>query len=196
MGRAGYVLAGGRSSRMGTDKALLPYYGITLIEHVAGLVQLAAGSVCAVGGGEACERLGLRVIPDLWPGCGPLAGIHAALSDSSGDWNLVLACDMPAVPPVLLEELFVCAENSEADCVVPLPAGERPQPLCAVYHRRCASSAGAALAQGRRKLAGWLGGLRVEWRTAVESHWFVNTNTPEEWRLYLREEIARSPHGV
>lgn len=181
---------------MGTDKAMLPYGGITLIEHVAGLVRLAAGGVSAVGAGDKCARLGLRVVPDLCPGAGPLAGIHAALTDSSADWNLIVACDMPAVPASVLEELFVDAERSQADCVVPLAEGGRPQPLCAVYHRRCASSAEEALVQGRRKLTRWLEELRVEWKTAVEPGWFVNANTPQEWRFFLREEFARRPEGV
>lgn len=196
MGRAGYVLAGGRSSRMGTDKALLPYRGLTLIEHAAARVRRAAGSVSIVGPPARYRHLGFRTVADLYPGAGPLAGIHAALTDSADDWNLVLACDLPAVPDEFLSLLLAHAEASGADCSVPLTDGLRPQPLCAVYHRRCASRAAAALAAGRRKMTAWLEELRVEWLPAAEPGWFVNANTPEDWRSHLRELNPRSPEGA
>src|SRR6058998_1400393 len=95
--RAGFVLVGGRSSRMGRDKACLPLQGRTLLEHVAAAVAAAAGSVTLVGSPERYQNLGFRVIADSLPGCGPLGGIHTALGASPADWNLIVACDMPGI---------------------------------------------------------------------------------------------------
>src|SRR5712691_8368629 len=95
--RAGFVLVGGKSSRMGRDKANLPFEGRTLVERVAAAVADAAGSVTLVGPPGRYESLGLPVIADLEPDLGPLGGIHAALSATSAAWNLIAACDLPAV---------------------------------------------------------------------------------------------------
>ena len=80
--QAGFVLAGGKSSRMGRNKALLPYRGRTLVEHVAEIVETAAGSVSVVGDAETYGHLGYPVIEDVIPGCGPLSGIHAPRQSS------------------------------------------------------------------------------------------------------------------
>src|SRR5271165_5087016 len=92
---AGFILTGGQSSRMGTDKALLPFGDGFLIDHIAAKVTAAAGSVCLVGGHERYLRLGYPAIADLWHDIGPLGGIVTVLQTSSAEWNLIVACDMP-----------------------------------------------------------------------------------------------------
>src|SRR5215471_2768618 len=110
--RAGFVLAGGRSARMGRDKALLEIEGSRLICRVAEAVAGAAGSVTIVGDPEKYGSLGYPVCEDVFRGCGPLAGVHAALAASVADWNLLVACDMPDVEPGFLTELLEQAERS------------------------------------------------------------------------------------
>src|SRR6476619_4706690 len=95
---ASFVLAGGRSSRMGTNKALLPYRAGTLVERIAAEVQAAAGSVTVVGPPEIYAPLGLTAIPDLRPGLGPLGGIVTALTATAASLSLIVACDLPASP--------------------------------------------------------------------------------------------------
>ncbi len=106
MKRAGFVLAGGSSSRMGRDKALLRYGSATLIQHVAERVATAVGSATLVGSPARYARLGYPVVPDNFLDGGPLAGIQAALAASAADWNLVVACDMPGVTVEFLEGLL------------------------------------------------------------------------------------------
>jgi molybdopterin-guanine dinucleotide biosynthesis protein A len=91
--RAGFVLVGGNSSRMGRDKARLPFHGTTLVEHVASTVADAAGSVTLVGAPERYASLGFPMLVDSRTGAGPLAGIHTALASSPAAWNLIVACD-------------------------------------------------------------------------------------------------------
>ena len=133
--RAGFVLAGGRSSRMGQDKALLPWKGSTLIESVAREVFDAVGNVTLIGSPERYGDLGFPVISDKIAGCGPLGGLHAALSATTAEWNLLVACDMPGVTRQLLEGLLEAAEASGADALVPQTPGGL-EPLCAVYNVR------------------------------------------------------------
>jgi molybdopterin-guanine dinucleotide biosynthesis protein A len=179
--RAGFVLVGGASSRMGQDKASLPFHGRTLVEHVAEAVAEAAGSVTLVGAPERYENLRLPRIPDTRAGWGPLAGIHTALAASHADWNLIVACDMPGISGAFLKSLLSAAESSSADCLLPVGPSGRLEPLCAAYRLRCLRAIGASLDRGVRKVTEGLAGLRIsEWPVA-ESSWFSNVNTPEEW---------------
>ncbi len=175
------MLAGGKSSRMGADKALLPFRGGTLAGHVAAAVAAAAGSVAVIGDPQKYSSLGYPVIPDRIPGAGPLGGIETALNCTSSDWNLVLACDMPAVSVDFLRNLLDAAERSEADALVPAGPSGRPEPLCAVYHRRCGSALRQALDSGVRKVTEALAALRVQKWSVIDPAWFENLNTPEEW---------------
>lgn len=180
-GRAGFVLTGGRSSRMGTDKALLRYQGVTLVEAVARVVREAAGAVTLVGSRERYARFGIPVVEDRLPGCGPLAGIEAALSATQAEWNLIVACDMPALTREFLNVLLDRAERSQAACLVPASPDGRPQPLCSVWHRGCAEPVREALDGGARRISDVLAIVGAEiWPAAGES-WFLNVNTPDEW---------------
>jgi molybdenum cofactor guanylyltransferase len=182
--RAGFVLVGGRSSRMGQDKACLPFQGRTLVEHVANAVAEAAGSVTLVGAPERYQSLSLPRLADTQTGVGPLGGIHTALSASRAAWNLVVACDMPGISGSFLQSLMAAAESSAADCFVPAGPSGLLEPLCAVYHLRCLPAIGAALDRDVRKVTDGLAGLRVATWSVPESHWFRNVNTPEEWNQY------------
>ncbi len=176
-----FVLVGGASSRMGQDKARLPFHGKTLVEHIAEAVAEAAGSVTLVGAPERYESLHIPRIADTRAGSGPLAGIHTALSASRADWNLIVACDMPGITGAFLQSLMAAAESSGADCLIPTGPTGRLEPLCAAYHLRCLAPIGAALDRGVRKVTEGLAGLRIAEWNVVESRWFSNVNTPEEW---------------
>ena len=172
---------GGESSRMGRDKALLPYRGAALVEHVAREVAAAAGSVALVGHPERYLHLPYPLIADQRPGRGPLGGIHAALGATHADWNLVVACDMPAVTSSLLADLLDEAERVGAECFVARSPSGQPEPLCAVYHRRCRDSLAVWLDSGRRKASEWLLSQRVAWRPIECGEFLRNVNTPGEW---------------
>jgi molybdopterin-guanine dinucleotide biosynthesis protein A len=180
----GFVLAGGRSSRMGRNKALLPHRGGVLVEFVAATVQAAAGTAALVGSPERYARLGYPVIPDLYPGEGPLGGILTALAYSTATWNLIVACDMPALTEAFLDDLFRRAEAADADILLPLGKDGRIEPLCAVYQIRTHPALARAFASGIRKIAAALEGLRTVPVTVPDLAVLHNINTPTDWINY------------
>lgn len=175
---------------MGRDKALLPYRSATLIEAVASHLKAAVDRVAVIGEPHKYADLGLPVYPDLVPGCGPLGGLHAALSLRWADWNLVVACDMPELAaPVLLELLHQASAVADPDqaCVVPVSEGGEPEPLCAVYHQSCLAVVARALTEKRRKMKVLLGELNCIYQGRWPARLFTNVNTPEEWSHFERD---------
>jgi molybdenum cofactor guanylyltransferase len=187
MSVAGYVLAGGNSTRMGTDKALLQIDGVALVQQNAALVQATTGRASIVGDPQKYSGLGYPVVADRRPGNGPLAGMEAALLDSRFELNLIVACDMGSLNADFLERLYAraLALPNEADCLIPVGPDQRLQPLSAVYRRRCAAAFSAALDAGIRKVTEVVGSLdAIKWQ-APDSQVFQNINTPEEWTRYV-----------
>jgi molybdopterin-guanine dinucleotide biosynthesis protein A len=185
-GRAGYLLAGGQSSRMGRDKALLPVGNSTLAAHIAAQIREAAGNVTLIGPPEHYAHLGFPVIPDAIPGCGPLGGLLTALRSTSADWNLIVACDMPHLTAAFLDELFDAAEAADPDCVVAeSKAAEaergRRHPLCAVYHRRVLAAAETAIDRKLFKMHDFIASLRTEAWPVLDPTLLRNVNTPADW---------------
>jgi molybdopterin-guanine dinucleotide biosynthesis protein A len=165
---------------MGVDKALLELDGIPLVVRTARIAAAVCGTVSLVGEPAKYGHLSFSVIPDEFPGIGPLAGIEAALRVTTADWNLILACDMPAIQPALLESLFPAA------CDVALPAypDGSVEPLCGVYHRRCHSHILKAIDSGIRKVTNALDGLAIRYVPVVNPEPFTNLNTPDDVRRY------------
>jgi len=128
-----FVLAGGRSSRMGHDKAFLQLNGRTLLEHALDTARSVAATVRIVGQRAKFGSYG-DVVEDQFTQRGPLAGIHAALRSSETDLNLILAVDTPFVQPCALQYLIDAAAESEKLVTVPRVNGHL-QTLCAVYRR-------------------------------------------------------------
>jgi molybdenum cofactor guanylyltransferase len=184
MQRAVFVLAGGRSSRMGRDKALLPFEGRSLVEHVASQARGVTDNITLVGAIRRYANLGYPVIEDIFPGRGPLSGLHAALTSSNSNWNLVLACDMPGLSGEFLIQLVTRAESGYASAVIPVAPDGVPQPLCAAYHHHCLDAVAGALENGVYKITEALARLDVDFWLVPEAHHFRNLNTPQEWSAY------------
>ncbi len=157
---------------MGTDKAFLEFKGQTLLDHALETIADVCDRVAIVGDSakfatDESEKYRSRkysaIIADIFPGCGPLAGIHAALTHSPDDLNLILAVDLPFVSAPLLAFLFKTAEDNEAaDAAVTVPrAGRGLQPLCAIYRRAFCRTAEQALLAGNYKVDAAFSGLSV-----------------------------------
>ena len=176
----GFVLTGGQSSRMGRDKALLPFDGSTLLEQIATRVRAAAGSVTLIGPPERYRGLGLPVAADLIANCGPIGGVYTALKISSAPWNLIVACDMPAVTTDFLTGLLKAARDADAECLAP-ETGSGLHPLCAVYHRRALAALQSAIDHKSFKMHDLLRSLRTVAWPAADASLLENVNTPVEW---------------
>jgi molybdenum cofactor guanylyltransferase len=190
---AGFILAGGESTRMGRDKAALELGGEPMLERTARLLASVAGPPAVIGNFSGHDSFGLRVFGDDWPGAGPLGGISTALRVSSAPWNLVVACDLPYLTKAWLDFLVARALVSQGDAVI--PANMRgAEPLCAVYHKRCEAAIRAALERGTRKVTDGLKDLLVELIDPFE--WkgfdsdgllFKNMNSPEDYQEARRK---------
>src|SRR6185437_7990145 len=127
---AGFVLVGGRSLRMGRDKARLPLKSSLLIEDVTAKLGFVAQNVALVGESQRYRDLPFECLDDLRPGLGPLAGIETALASGRGELNLIVACDMPNIQIDWLRGLVRRAMNHESDCVVCRDTSGGVHPLC------------------------------------------------------------------
>jgi molybdenum cofactor guanylyltransferase len=168
---SGFVLAGGQSSRMGPNKALLELGGAPTVSIVGGVVQAALGNCVIVGPPDLYARFGYAVIGDAFPGSGPLGGIATVLCTTKSEWNVIVACDLPYLTEDWLRFLAARAVGSGAGAVLPRNTGGL-EPLCAAYNKSCAAAIETALGHGVRKVTDGLSGVSVE---LVE---------PEEWKPF------------
>jgi molybdenum cofactor guanylyltransferase len=180
-----FILAGGRSSRMGRDKAFLQLGGRSLLERALEAARAVAAEVRIVGQKEKFSSHA-PVVEDVYPGRGPLAGIHAALRSSGTELNLVLGVDTPFIDARFLHHLIDQASASGAVVTVPRIAGQN-QPLCAVYRREFAEMAEESLQVGHNKIDSLFEktSLRIVdeaemQRLAFDPGMFDNLNTPED----------------
>ena len=186
-----FVLTGGKSERMGNDKAMLRLSsGITLLEHALGVASAVAGEVGIVG---PRQRYGTyawagEIVEDIIPDRGPLGGIHAALCASQTDWNIFLAVDLPRVSAELLLWMLKIARADGKEVTVASVDGGL-HPLCGVYRKSFMRRAEQGLKEGHNKVAANFdpASLRIltedEVRNAGFSlDMFINVNTPEEFQ--------------
>ncbi|MCJ7583473.1 MAG: molybdenum cofactor guanylyltransferase [Anaerolineales bacterium] len=184
------IQAGGESSRMGKDKALLPFLGHPLILRVVDRLAAFADEVVVTANNPADYAfLGLLLFADLLPGRGALGGLYTAINVAKNPLVAVAACDMPFASRALFEYERDLLIETGADVVIPSSA-EGLEPLHAVYRRAtCLPAIQDALAAGEWKLIAWFPAVKVRMLTPAETARhdpqglaFLNLNTPEEFR--------------
>lgn len=183
----GFILVGGASSRMGTDKARLEMNGLEFVERIAGALACVTERVSVVGAREESAVWQLPVVPDVYTKWGALGGLHAALAACRAPWAAVVACDLPLVTGELFARL--AARCANFDAVVPVQPDGRPQPLCALYRvAPCLGRAEELIASGERRPRALLRGVRTRWVEVAELAdlegaplFFTNVNTPEDY---------------
>lgn len=184
---AGAVLAGGRSSRLGRDKALLEVGGETLLARAVRTLASVCDEVIVVGPAERRAAVpGVRVVPDERPGAGPLGGIATALRATGAERLLVVATDMPLLNPALLR--YVIDLSPGYDVTIPRVEG-RTQQLHAVYGRDCLTVIDDQLGREDYKIDRFFARVRVRMveedeirRIDPDLHSFRNINTREDWQ--------------
>jgi molybdopterin-guanine dinucleotide biosynthesis protein A len=179
----GAILAGGASRRMGRDKLFLRFGARTALERVSEAMTPLVGRLRVVGRAPSAELPEAQ--PDLYPGLGPLAGVHAALATALSDRVLVVACDFPLVTTSFLQALLE-ALTPNYDAVVPSPAGE-PLAVCAVYRVTCAPEAARRLDRGELAIRDFAKSLHTRFlgdrdlsRLDPSGSCLLNVNTPQD----------------
>jgi molybdopterin-guanine dinucleotide biosynthesis protein A len=180
------IQAGGQSSRMGRDKALVSLAGQPMVQHVfARLIGLGDETLVTTNNQDELDFLDLPLIPDEEPGAGALPGLRTALSAAQGDRVLVVACDMPFVNRLLLEHLIEL--SADADVVVPRWE-DRYQTMQTVYAReKVLAAVDEALAQGDQRMISFYPQVKVRIVSSDEvaqydpsGRSFFNVNTPQD----------------
>lgn len=180
------ILAGGRSSRMGRDKAMLPLGNETFLSRLIAEYSPAFPVYVSVGEAGRFETCGAGELVDLHPGMGPLAGLEAAFAGTDADAVFLTATDLPFGTLELARQLLDMLGDADA-CVIRRSDG-KTEPAFGVYRRSCLEPLRACLAEGRRSFRGLLDRVNVRWAEETELQKFSlpellqNVNTPEEYR--------------
>ena len=192
----GVILAGGQSSRMGSNKALLPFQGGRFIEAIfRQFSELFPEVLLVTNNPEQYTFLPCRKVADLYPGLGALAGLHAGLYHAANPHIFAVACDMPW----LNSSLIRLQAALRHDCDVVIPQGENGlEPLHALYGKQCLRPMEEALSNNRRRIVSFFPQVRVhqvakEQIAAIDPDFdsFRNVNTPEDY-FQLRAEYSES----
>lgn len=192
----GIILAGGKSSRMGEDKAFLEFEGKRLIEWVILVLREAGQEIIIVANDPwKFKGLGLKVVKDILPDKSPLVGLYSGLLSSSSQYNFVCGTDMPFLNPSLIKYML---DQAQGGCDVFVPRiGGRVEPLCAVYKRSCLSSIAEVIKEGlsstpigekRLSLQSFFDRVKIRYITEDE---IMPFGRPEKlfFNINIREEI-------
>lgn len=177
---SGAILAGGKSSRMGQEKALLLWEGKPMVMRVAQTLQQVFSEVLVVSdNAETYRFLGLRIVPDIFKGCGPLGGIHSALVHAAAEGVFVCSCDMPCITPALVRKIV---HRSSLREVTFASDGMQLHPLLGVYPKTILPSIQVELQTGPKRMFTFL--TRVP-HTVIDLSEFSdqlrNINSPEDY---------------
>lgn len=174
------VLAGGKSSRMGQDKGLLPLGGRKMIEHVLNTAQTITPNVLIVANNEEYVNFSYRCFPDEIADCGPMGAIFTALQKAGTDKVLVLCCDAPLISTDVLRALV---ENSGRENVLAAVHNGELQPLCAIYDKSCLGYFKNAISASHLKMKTALQELKAKtlaFDGEMYREAFLNVNTPAD----------------
>ena len=180
------VLCGGRSTRMGSDKASLPFGNETMLERISRIVSEVTDEVIVVGRRDQDAS----TMHDAIEAQGPLAGIAAGLSASKTDLNVIVACDMPLIKPAVLRRLVSLIDDNDI-CVAVVDG--HASALCGVYRSRIASDAQELLDSGERRVMRLLDRVQTKRVDAAAFHdidpnldTFLSCDTPEAYQAALK----------
>lgn len=188
-GITGIILAGGKSSRMGTSKGIMKINGKTFVENILHALTPVVDSVLIIANDPVYKKFG-PVYEDIIKGCGPMGGIYTGLMNSPTKKNIVVSCDIPFITAQMLS--FIKNKSGDAEIAVPEHRGEL-EPLCAVYTKDCADRFRQLLETGEFKMHEALKyfdfkRIIVPEREKCERN-FININTPQEFQMANKQMV-------
>lgn len=178
------ILAGGKSSRFGADKALAQFNGKTLIHNAIELAKKVTSNIIIISNQDGYDQLGFPVFPDIYKDTGPIGGVHSGLVNSNSELNFVLAADMPHVTLPLIKYTIDKATIT-SNSVIPIANG-LPEPLCGVYLKKAITTLERCIKSGKLKMMEVLKELKVEYLDVnaemnfYSPYLFSNINTGED----------------
>lgn len=180
----GIILAGGKSSRMGTDKGMLVLNGKKIIEYVIAALTPNVSEVIIISNNENYNYLGYKVYKDIVKECGPIGGIFTGLEKSITENNIIVSCDIPNISSTMIA--YIISNSDEEDALIPVHSGQ-PEPLCAVYKKSTAKDFKQLLNSGNYKMLDALKHLKTSYLDVVNAQGFSedifsNINTPAEFQ--------------
>ena len=178
----GYILAGGKSSRMGIDKGLILFNGKVIIQHIIEQLQPLVSKLVIVSNNDEYEKFGIEVIADLIKDTGPAAGIYTALSHTNKNLNFIVSCDMPFINTNNIE--FIIQNSAHSQITVPVRK-EIIEPLFGVYSKDCMTKWAELIQQGIIKLQEMilqfkLNIIKVDHNVLFNELSFMNINTKND----------------
>ncbi len=179
------VLAGGKSERMGIDKATLKVGKVTMIEHICKQLQENFDQVLvSAADTKKYSFLGYHIVADVEKGQGPLMGIACALAESKNDLNFIIACDIPDIDFGFVEDMINMAQSGNYDAVVPKTARDDFETLFAVYRKSLVDVINESLASGKRRITDIFERCNVKHIILPDAPWLKNLNTPRDYHEY------------
>lgn len=185
MSYSGIILAGGQSTRMGQDKALMEFDGIPMIQHIANTLKAFTNEIIVASNNPVHHQFGDCGVLDNFPNSGPMAGIEAGLSQSRNDLSIVISCDAPFVNELVIEKLIEAEKKAgEMTEAVVASCGTQIHPLIGIYRKSSLDIIRTRLQEGQLRMMDLLVGLNVKYiefpKTDIKN--FLNLNTQEEWK--------------
>ena len=182
------LFAGGASRRMGTDKALLPWRGSTLVRYLAGELGFFSEKILSAQKASLLPGADWRLVPDLRSDCGPLGALESVLSTMRSDAALCVACDLPFFTREL-GQAMLRAFREGADCLICRDETGRVHPVCAIYRRQALPVVTGQLQAGDFRMMHLLANLKTDYFPVTAAQ-MQNANTPEIW-----SEITENDHA-
>lgn len=174
----GIVIAGGKSTRMGEDKALMEYEGKRLIDNAISIIEPLCSAII-VSSNKIIDGIEYLQVKDTFSDIGPIGGLHATLSKSIADNNIIIPCDVPDITSDFY--LKMLSEIHDADAVIPRHANNEIEPLIGVYSKRCLLEIENQIAKGDFKMVNLLHRLSVYYFDVKGEANFRNINSPSDF---------------
>ncbi len=178
----GIILAGGKSSRMGTDKGLLTFKNLPLVQYCINALTPFAATIMIITANKAYDKFNVPCYADLYPDAGPLGGIHTGLHYSTTEANFVLSCDTPFITGTIIQKIQDLYQDAKS--ITTIVSNEKLMPTIGMYPKSLSPSLTKEIKKGNLKLTDYV--LNQQYQalklTGQESEMLVNINTKEEYQ--------------
>lgn len=184
------ILAGGKSTRMGTDKAMLKIKGQTTVERLRDkLSPLFDEVIVSTAGTNIVNISSVKLVADIFPDKGPISGIYSCLKESSSNVNFVVGCDIPDINIALINKLLSFSGNY--DIAVPSLQTERTEPLYAVYSKNIVPEIEKLIEKNRLRVAELFNICKTKIVKTSEKKWYNNLNTMRDYKTYINRKLQK-----